>query len=71
MNVINVDDVDAVFARAVRAGASVRDEPADQFHGARQANVVDPSGILWSLVGKNPLSREEVAERWSALHPTS
>jgi PhnB protein len=63
---ISIEDVDAVFAKAVEAGASVRDEPADQFHGARQANVVDPSGILWSLIGRNPLPRAEVAERWSA-----
>jgi PhnB protein len=68
---MSVDDVDAVFASAVRAGASVKDEPADQFHGARQANVIDPSGILWSLIGKNLLLAPEVAERWSALHSTS
>jgi PhnB protein len=68
---ISVDDVDVVFASAVAAGASVKDEPADQFHGARQANVVDPSGILWSLLGRNPLPRPEVAERWSGRHPTS
>jgi hypothetical protein len=67
---ISVDDVDAIFDRAVQAGASVDDEPADQFHGARQANVVDPFGISWSFISRNTLPRPEVAVRWNALHPT-
>jgi PhnB protein len=66
---LTVDDVDGTVERARRAGATVVDEPTDQFHGARQANIVDPEGFLWSLVGSNTLPRQEVARRWEALHP--
>ena len=44
-----VDDVDAVVARAVAAGATVLREPADQFYGDRAAVIVDPFGHQWSL----------------------
>lgn len=63
-----VDNVDTAVARAKKAGASVVEEPSDQFHGARQANVVDPEGFLWSLVGRNTLPRGEVERRWTDLH---
>jgi uncharacterized glyoxalase superfamily protein PhnB len=44
-----VTDVDAVFARAVAAGAVPEREPADQFHGNRNAVVRDPFGHRWML----------------------
>ena len=44
-----VEDVDAVVARAVAAGATAMREPADQFYGDRAALVVDPFGHHWSL----------------------
>lgn len=44
-----VEDVDAVVARAVAAGATAMREPADQFYGDRAALVVDPFGHQWSL----------------------
>jgi uncharacterized glyoxalase superfamily protein PhnB len=43
------DDCDAVFARAVSAGASVLREPEDQDYGGRSAGVQDPEGNVWSL----------------------
>lgn len=67
---IYADDVDAVYARAVGASASVKDEPTDQVHGARQANVTDPPGTLWGLVGKNSLPSPDVGELWSQLDAT-
>ena len=42
-------DVDAVFARAIAAGATAQSEPADQFWGDRMGSVRDPFGHLWSL----------------------
>jgi PhnB protein len=44
-----VDDVDAVYARALEAGATSLTEPADQFYGDRTAGVKDPSGNTWFL----------------------
>jgi PhnB protein len=44
-----VTDVDALFARAVAAGAAAHGEPADQPHGARRGTLVDPYGHRWML----------------------
>ncbi len=44
-----VDDVDAVFARAVAAGASVRMPVADMFWGDRYGQLEDPFGHRWSV----------------------
>ncbi|MGI8578517.1 MAG: VOC family protein [Nocardioidaceae bacterium] len=43
------DDVDAVFARAVAAGATVVREPADQDYGGRNCVLRDPEGNQWSF----------------------
>jgi PhnB protein len=42
-----VPDVDAVYAKAVRAGATSIMAPADQFYGDRNAGVRDPYGNVW------------------------
>ncbi|MCY3957525.1 MAG: VOC family protein [Chloroflexi bacterium] len=44
-----VENVDAVYAQAVKAGATSIAEPADQFYGDRVARVSDPSGNVWSI----------------------
>lgn len=46
---LDVDDVDAAFARAVDAGARELVAPADQPHGARHGTLVDPYGHRWML----------------------
>ena len=46
---VYVEDVDAVFARALEAGATERRAVADQFYGDRTAGFVDPWGHLWSI----------------------
>lgn len=46
---LTVDDVDAWFERAVRAGATVTMPLADMFWGDRYGKVVDPFGYQWSL----------------------
>jgi uncharacterized glyoxalase superfamily protein PhnB len=43
------DDVDALFARAVAAGAAVLREPQDTDHGSREFAVRDPEGNHWSF----------------------
>jgi PhnB protein len=46
---LTVGDVDALFARAVAAGATVQREPEDQPHGARHGTLLDPYGHRWML----------------------
>jgi uncharacterized glyoxalase superfamily protein PhnB len=43
------DHVDAVFERAVAAGADVIDEPDDQHYGGRVCTVRDPEGNIWGF----------------------
>ena len=42
-----VNDTDAVYQRALQAGAISTMEPANQFYGDRSAGVRDPSGNQW------------------------
>ena len=44
---VYVDDVDAHFARAKKAGAKIIDEPEDQFYGDRRYGAEDPEGHHW------------------------
>ena len=47
LTVVYVDDVDAHYAAAKAAGATVGDPPADQFYGDRTYRVTDPEGHKW------------------------
>jgi PhnB protein len=44
-----MDDVDAVYKRALQAGAASLSEPADQPYGDRIAGVKDPFGNVWYI----------------------
>jgi uncharacterized glyoxalase superfamily protein PhnB len=44
---VYVDDVDAHFERARKAGAKILEEPKDQFYGDRRYGAVDPEGHHW------------------------
>ena len=44
-----VKDVDATFARAVRAGATAMRPVADQFYGDRNGTVRDSWSNIWSI----------------------
>ena len=48
------DDPDAVFARAVEAGATVLRAMADQPYGGRAGSVADPEGNHWSFGSYQP-----------------
>jgi catechol 2,3-dioxygenase-like lactoylglutathione lyase family enzyme len=42
---IEVDDIDAAYARIIERGLPVKDEIADQIWGHRNFSLVDPSGV--------------------------
>jgi PhnB protein len=44
---IFVDDVDKHFQRAKQAGATILNEPEDQFYGDRRYTAEDPEGHQW------------------------
>ena len=46
---LQVDDVDAAFDRAIKAGATVALPVQDMFWGDRYGQFRDPFGVLWSM----------------------
>ena len=44
-----VEDVDAVYAKALEAGAKSVNEPKNQFYGDRSAGVIDPLSNFWGI----------------------
>jgi PhnB protein len=47
---IYVKDCDAIYQKALSAGARSLQEPADQFYGDRNARFEDPFGNEWSVM---------------------
>ena len=65
-----VEDVDAVFARALQAGAKVTGEMVvkNQFYGDRTGSITDPFGHQWSIMTHiEDVSLEEMQKRMSAM----
>jgi PhnB protein len=59
-----VEDCDALFNKAVSAGAQVRMPMGDQFWGDRCGSVADPHGYMWTIAThKEDLTREEMQQR--------
>ena len=60
-----VDDVDAVFGRAVAAGAKVLSPVKDEFYGERTGKLADPFGHVWYIATPTEeLSDEEIEKRY-------
>ena len=60
---LRVADVDAVFGRAVQAGAKPVMPPADMFWGDRYGVLEDPSGHRWAvLTPQRQLSEAELRD---------
>ena len=62
-----LEDVDAVYARAVAAGATPVAEPANQFYGDRRGGVRDMCGNNWWVATHiEDVSEEEMKRRMKA-----
>jgi uncharacterized glyoxalase superfamily protein PhnB len=70
---IYVADCDALFQRAVAAGATVEMPLMDMFWGDRYGKVTDPFGHSWGIAThKQDLTHDEVmkaAKEWMAKNP--
>jgi PhnB protein len=65
---VYVEEVDAAFERAVKAGAKPEMPPADMFWGDRYAKVKDPFGHSWGLATHiEDVPPEECARRGQAF----
>jgi PhnB protein len=62
-----VHDVDAVYSRAVEAGATLIDAPSDKPYGDRNATVKDVHGITWFIASRIE-SDDVIARRMKAGH---
>ncbi|MBV8155310.1 MAG: VOC family protein [Candidatus Eremiobacteraeota bacterium] len=50
---VYVDDVDATYRRAIGAGATGLEEPAEMPWGDRRAIVADPYGTDWQIAARD------------------
>jgi PhnB protein len=65
-----VTDVDAVFARAIAAGATERMPVTDMFWGDRYGQIEDPFGHRWSIAThQRDVTPEEMIEAMSKSMP--
>jgi PhnB protein len=64
---VYVEDVDAVFEQALKAGAKALRPVEDQFYGDRSGQFEDPFGHRWSVgTHVEDVSPEEMAKRAQA-----
>jgi len=69
---VYVEDVDAVFERAVRAGGTVVAQPANQFYGDRSGGVKEPSGnTVWIATHVEDVPADELKKRAQAAMKNS
>jgi PhnB protein len=65
---VYVADVDAVAAKAIAAGATLKRPVETQFYGDRLGSVVDPFGHLWHVATHvEDVPGDEIARRAAAL----
>lgn len=64
-----VEDVDAVYKKAVQSGGTSIKEPEDQFYGDRSGGVIDPVGNQWWIAThKEDVTPEECEQRMKAAY---
>ena len=54
VNILYVEDVDAAYERALKAGGTSMRAPVDQAYGDRDAVVIDPGGSRWCISSRGP-----------------
>ena len=69
---IYVEDCDALYQRAIAAGATAAHggmgEMQDQFWGDRSGSVTDPAGYIWTIATRQEdLTQEEMFQRQEAF----
>ncbi len=65
-----VADVDATVARAVAAGARMKQKVEDKFYGDRNGTIVDPFGHTWFVsTHVEDVPADEMERRAAAQHP--
>lgn len=65
---VYVPDLDAAYDRALKAGATTLQPPANQFYGDRTASVRDSCGNNWYLAQQiEVVSKDEVDRRIAAM----
>ena len=63
-----VTDVDAVYSRAIQAGATSDAAPEDQFYGDRMARITDPHGNRWAIATHvKDIDPEEIMQHIAAM----
>lgn len=65
---VYVDDVDAVFEKALARGGTEVRAPENQFYGDRNGTFLDPWGHRWSIATHvEDVTPEEMAKRMSEM----
>ena len=65
---IDVEDADAVIARAAELGATVQRPAQDEFYGDRDGYIIDPFGHGWTVASHvEDVGPEEMTRRMTEL----
>ena len=65
---VYVNDVDAFFKKAVKAGATPEREPAEMFWGDKHGSLVDPFGHRWGVAQHTrDLTQEQIEEGYKTF----
>jgi PhnB protein len=69
---INTGDADALWSRALEAGAEVHHEIADQFWGERHGQLTDPFGHRWNIAQQlRDVPAAEIAAAAARMFPAT
>jgi uncharacterized glyoxalase superfamily protein PhnB len=64
-----VDDIDATYQRALKAGAESLEEPQDMPYGDRRGMVKDPGGNIWQIATHNEEAFQQFIRQRTAGKP--
>ena len=64
-----IDDTDATYERALKAGAESLEEPQDMPYGDRRCMVKDPGGNIWQIATHNEEAFQQFKRKRSAAKP--